>query len=104
MAQQTVSELEQNTVVITRTSAEIKNWIVNYVVQLLGLEDNNISSDSYFDQLGLDSLTVVVMTEELSQWLGYDIEPKNAYEYPTIDKFSSHIAETLCVLASSARA
>src|ERR1700694_861894 len=65
-----------------RTPAEVEAWIIAYVARLLGYPEATIGRGRSFKEIGLDSMMVVVMTEELGGWLRRDIDPTTAYSYP----------------------
>jgi polyketide synthase 12/myxalamid-type polyketide synthase MxaF len=90
MDQNTISELDRGTA--ARTQADIKDWIIGYVSRLLAVERSAIDSAATFDQLGMDSMMVIVMTEELGTWVGRSIEPTSAYDHPSIDRFAKYVA------------
>ena len=91
MNQQTASAIDRGTT--SRTHVEIRNWMVSYIGHLLGLEQGKVDTTLFFNKIGLDSMMVIVMTEELGQWLGHDVAPTIAYDYPTIDRFSAYLSE-----------
>jgi acyl carrier protein len=71
--------------------AEISAWITGYIARLLGRPETTINRALTFDEVGLDSMMVIVMTEELGTWLRRDIDPTSAYDYPTIEEFAAHV-------------
>jgi acyl carrier protein len=73
---------------------EIRQWMVNYVAELLDIHQAEVKTDIPFDRYGLDSLAAVGMTGDLEEWLGEKLDPTLLYDYPTIDAFSSHLAAT----------
>jgi len=75
----------------SRTPAEVEAWIVAYVSRLLALPEHTIGRGRTFKEIGLDSMMVVVMTEELGAWLRRDIDPTTAYNYPTIRTFAADV-------------
>jgi acyl carrier protein len=74
------------------TPAEISAWIISYVARLLGCSEATIDRARTFDEIGLDSMMVIVMTEELGTWVRRDIDPTKAYDYPTIESFAAHVS------------
>lgn len=76
------------------TSPEIRTWMVDYVARLLGIEQRAVQTDKFFNEIGLDSMMVIVMTEELGKRLGREIEPTLAYDHPTIDRFAAYLDGT----------
>jgi acyl carrier protein len=55
----------------------------------------DIDYDIAFDRFGLDSVSAVEMTRELSAWLNEELAPTLLYDYPTIDLLSAHLASQL---------
>lgn len=72
---------------------EIQAWLVSYLAEVLEIEPDNVGVDSPFDRFGLDSARVVVMTGDMQDWLGCELRPTLAYDYPTIDALARHLAE-----------
>ena len=50
-------------------SEEIRVWLVNYLADLLEVDQDEIDTSVSFDQYGLDSSTAVGITGDLSDWL-----------------------------------
>lgn len=70
----------------------IKNWIINYMAELLEIERESIDADTDFDRYGLDSSTLVILSGDLQTWLGRNIEPTILYDYMTINALSTYLA------------
>jgi acyl carrier protein len=75
------------------TAMEIRAWLVSYLSELLEIDSNTVCVNSPFDRFGLDSAGVVVMTGDIEDWLGCELHPTLAYDYPTIDSLAMHLAE-----------
>lgn len=67
-----------------RSVEEIRNWLVAYVANLLGLPEGEIDPETSFDDHGLDSIAAVAVAAELGQWLGKEIDLADATEEVTI--------------------
>jgi acyl carrier protein len=78
-----------------RTVAEIQEWIVSYLAELLEIESDDINVSIPFDRYGLDSAVVVGLTGDLEEWLGQKLDPTLLYDYPTIEAISQHLAQEL---------
>ena len=76
------------------TATAIQDWIVDYLVKSLGVGRDTIDLQAPFDELGLDSAAAIALTGELEDWLGRKLSPTLAYEYPSIDELSRHLAES----------
>nr|AQA28560.1 acyl carrier protein [Nostoc sp. UIC 10110] len=76
-----------------RTAAEIQNWLVSYLAELLRLEVNEIDVTIPFDRYGLDSATAIGLTGDLEEWLGIDLDPTLIYDYPSVELLVRHLVE-----------
>ena len=47
-------------------------------------------TDSFFDY-GLDSVTVIMLTASLEDWLGCSLIPEIAYDYPVISALAQQV-------------
>jgi acyl carrier protein len=72
---------------------EIKAWVVDYLARELKLQRNQIDERKAFDRYGMDSVAVVAMTGDLSEWLGFDVPATLAYDHPTIESIAGAVAD-----------
>ena len=77
------------------TAAEIQDWIVSYVADLLEVDSDEIDVTIPFDRYGLDSSAAVGMTGDLEEWLERDLDPTLLYDYPTIEALVQHLSSQL---------
>ncbi|OBH16421.1 beta-ketoacyl synthase [Mycolicibacter sinensis] len=76
----------------TRSAAEISAWLVDRLSQELELPVAEVDPAKPFAYYGLDSIHAVRLSTALEQWLGCELAPTIAYEYPSIDILSAHLA------------
>ncbi len=76
-----------------RSAAEIAHWFVSQLSRQLDVPATDIDPSRPFAYYGLDSVHAVRLTDALESWLGRELSPTLAYEYPTIDLLSRHLAE-----------
>jgi phthiocerol/phenolphthiocerol synthesis type-I polyketide synthase C len=76
-----------------RGAAEIAAWIVTQLAQQLGLSPTEVDTSLPFAHYGLDSIHAIRLTAALEAWLGRELSPTLAYEHPTIDVLSQHLAK-----------
>ncbi len=76
---------------------EIQDWLINRLATWLLLDPEEIDVEQPFASYGLTSITAVTMTGDLEDWLGVELSPILAYEYPTI----AALARRLVVEAQS---
>jgi len=74
------------------TAAEIQDWIVAYLADLLEIEPEDVDVTIPFDRYGLDSSAAVVLTGDLENWLGIEVEPTLLYDYPTVEALVEHLS------------
>ncbi len=85
-----------------RGAAEIADWLIAQLSGALELPPSEIDASRPFAYYGLDSIHAVRLTTALEAWLGYELPPTLAYEYPTIDILSDHLANQVAGVADSA--
>ena len=85
-----------------RGAGEIAAWFVSRLSQELGLSPTEIDTSLPFAHYGLDSVHAIRLTAALEAWLGRELSPTLAYEYPAIDLLSQHLAKDAdeCAAAS----
>ena len=74
-----------------KNAVEIQEWLVNYLAELLELETKKIDITRSFDEYALNSSDAILLTGELEEWLGYELEPTLIYEYSTIKELSEYL-------------
>ncbi len=65
--------------------ADLRNWLVDYLVTNIGSSAEQIDLDAPLNQLGLGSRDAVVLARELSEMLGRPVSPVDFWENPTIN-------------------
>ena len=71
---------------------EIQDWLVAYLSKELNISADEIDVKTPFDRYGLSSMTAVLMTGEMEDWLGRTLDPTLPYDYPTIETMAQHLA------------
>jgi acyl transferase domain-containing protein/acyl-CoA synthetase (AMP-forming)/AMP-acid ligase II/acyl carrier protein len=75
-----------------RSADEIRAWLIERLAQDLELPVAEIDPAKPFAFYGLDSIHAVRLSSALENWLGCELVPTIAYEYPSIDILSAHLA------------
>jgi acyl carrier protein len=78
----------------SRTRAEIRGWMMEYLATHLGLGEESIDIERPLDEYGIDSAQAVRMIGDLEDYLGRELSPSLPYRFPTIEALSTHLAET----------
>ena len=76
----------------TPGEAEIQEWLVSYLAQLLEIEPEEIDVTIPFDRYGLESAAAAGLTGDLEDWLGCELDPTLLYDYPTIAAIAEYLA------------
>src|SRR5947199_8940441 len=70
----------------------IQAWLVSQLSEVLGVEPQDIDIQEPFTNYGLTSRDAVGLSGDLEDWLGRELSPTLAYEYPTIESLARHLA------------
>ncbi len=65
--------------------AELRNWLVDYLVTTIGCSPEDIELDAPLNELGVGSRDAVVLAGELSELLDRTVSPVDFWQNPTID-------------------
>lgn len=87
--------LDISSVTQVQTQEGIQDWLVNKLAQLLGLNPDDIGISTPLSRYGLDSSSTILLTSDLMDWLGCELEPDVIYQYPTIQTLANHLTERL---------
>ncbi|MEM7032797.1 MAG: SDR family NAD(P)-dependent oxidoreductase, partial [Chloroflexota bacterium] len=77
----------------TPTVDEIEKWLSDRLVQRSHIPLDHLDVDAPLSSYGLDSASVIGLSGELSEWLGVNIPPTLAYDYPSIRLLARHLAQ-----------
>jgi acyl carrier protein len=72
--------------------AAIRTWCRDLLSRMLEIPVEEIGFDTKFSRLGLDSASAIYLIAELEEWLGVELAPELAGDYPTIFELSRHLA------------
>jgi phthiocerol/phenolphthiocerol synthesis type-I polyketide synthase A len=74
-----------------RDLAELRQWLVDYFVSVVGCDAEDVDTDITLNDLGLSSRDAVVLAGEMSEVLGRSVSPLDFWHHPTINALSSHL-------------
>ncbi|MCC9640779.1 AMP-binding protein [Rhodopirellula sp. JC740] len=88
---------------IPEATEQITAWLLAWLSGHSGEqvhEDSSVERESLtpqtpFAETGMDSLTAVELSSELEDWLGIELTPVLAFNYPTPERLAAYLAETL---------
>ena len=78
---------------IDRTRQEMTDWMRARIARELECQPDEIDIELPFDQLGLDSLAILISTGELAEWLGVELEAATLFQHSTISALAEHLAQ-----------
>jgi myxalamid-type polyketide synthase MxaE and MxaD len=73
----------------------IVEWIACAVAEFIDDDPAAVECDAPFVELGLTSVQAVEISDRLAQWVGLELPPTLAYDYPTIDAVAGFIVDEL---------
>ncbi|NES02150.1 MAG: acyl carrier protein [Okeania sp. SIO2F4] len=74
-----------------QTKEAIEEWLISYLAENLEMNQDEIDVDIPFDRYGLDSSTAIMMTGDLRDFIGFEIDETLPYDYPTIESLSQYL-------------
>jgi amino acid adenylation domain-containing protein/non-ribosomal peptide synthase protein (TIGR01720 family) len=79
---------------------EIQAWLVVYLAKELQIQPEKVDITVPWENYGLDSSTAVVLSGELQDWLGCELDPEILFEYQTIEALVDYLAQTIKIAPS----
>ena len=73
------------------TKAEILSKLKEEITKETGLKREEISDSATFASLGLDSISSVVILDELERHLKLEMNPMLFWDYPTVELLAGHL-------------
>ena len=77
-----------------RTAAGIEAWLIRRVAAELDMAAGELDPVQPFAYYGLDSVRAVRVISTLQDWLGRELSPTLAYDYPSVRLLATHLAAT----------
>jgi acyl carrier protein len=74
-----------------KTASEIETWLINALSESLGIDSEQIETDVSWESYGLDSSTAVVLSGDLQEWLGCELDPTIFFDYPNIEEMTKYL-------------
>ncbi|WP_434151550.1 SDR family NAD(P)-dependent oxidoreductase [Methylocaldum gracile subsp. desertum] len=72
--------------------ADVQQQLRKLLANVLYLETDEVDVDEKFSDLGLDSITGVEWTKQISRAFGIKVEVTTIYDHPTIGELAKHVA------------
>ncbi len=77
----------------SHTVESIETWLARWVSDELKIVLTSIDTRKSFFFYGLDSVTAIGLSSDLEVWLGRQLSPALAWNYPTIETLAQHLAQ-----------
>lgn len=74
------------------TEQSIAEWLIGHLSAKLGMKPEQIDPATTFAEQGVDSMIAIVMSGDLAEWSGRDIDPTVLYEYPTVSALAKYVS------------
>lgn len=76
-----------------RGVAEIQDWLVIYLAEVLEITPDKIDVTIPFDCYSLDSAAAMGLSGDLENWLGISVDPTIVYDYPNIRELAEYLGQ-----------
>jgi acyl carrier protein len=73
-------------------ASAIERWLLAKVAEELLVEPSRIDPTVELSKLGLDSAQAVVLSGDLSRFVGIKLAATLVWDYPTIGELAAHVA------------
>ncbi|MCA9259343.1 MAG: AMP-binding protein [Planctomycetales bacterium] len=80
---------------IDELSDDVSRWMLDWLADRLGAPRSELQAEAPFAELGIDSLTAIELIQGVETTLGVQISPAAAWDYPTPESLSRHLAEQM---------
>ena len=74
-----------------KAKIEILNALKEEIARETGMAVSHVDDDASFHSLGLDSISAIVVLDELEKRLSIEMNPMLFWDYPTIRLLADHI-------------
>lgn len=71
----------------------IRNWLYDYIVEVLGMQKTDIMADVPLQSIGLDSSSAVGLISDLAEWSGVPVGVKVLRKHNSINALAEYIAQ-----------
>ncbi len=75
-----------------RPRSSIVAWLTDQIAARAGVAADEVDAARPFAAFGLGSVELTNLAAELGEWLGRELPPSVAYDYPTVAKLAAHLA------------
>ena len=76
----------------SKREATIQAWLTAKISEWLAIDAREINIQEPFASYGLSSIAAISLAGDLADWLGVELSPILAYEYPTIESLTRYLS------------
>ena len=76
-----------------KSASEIQDWLAFYLAKLLNIEPEDVNVTIPFERYGVNSEDAIILSGDLQEWLGCELDPTLLYDYPTIEALVKYLVE-----------
>jgi 8-amino-7-oxononanoate synthase len=70
----------------------LAEWLIDRIAQEMEISPEEVSVDATFDDLGMNSLKVLIVANDLAEFLKVEEVPQPLFfNYPTIQRLAEHL-------------
>lgn len=73
------------------TADAIERWLIARLAEELREAEESLDPEARLAGYGLDSMTAVVLTGDLEEWLGLELPSTLIWDHPTIRQLARHL-------------
>jgi acyl carrier protein len=84
-----------------RAAERIESWLLQWLVERVGLDPVDVDRTKPFAEFGVDSVTSVELSQELEDEFGIELTPVVAWNHPTPAALSRYLAEQIATVNSA---
>ena len=74
---------------------ELREWLTRHLAQILRVDHKTIMLDRTLEDYGLDSIDTVLMSGEIEEQFGLEIDPTTFSQYATFEDLIAGLVPTL---------
>jgi acyl carrier protein len=71
---------------------ELRDWLVAFVAETLAVAPSEVDQEATWDELGIDSASILVMLANLVESRGLAARPVEVLDHPTVEALAGHLA------------
>ena len=75
----------------TFSDAELRHWLVDYLITNIGCDPDGVDVDASLADLGVGSRDAVILSGELTELLGRPVSPVEFWQHPTINALIEYL-------------